>query len=56
MKEQLSVLLQKIICKFKWLYSQDIHYINGADTLPPPLPLEEEQRLLKTYDGLSKYI
>ena len=51
MKEQLSVLLQKIICKFKWLYSQDIHYINGADTLPPPLPLEEEQRLLKTYDG-----
>ena len=51
MKEQLSVLLQKIICKIKWLYSQDIHYINGADTLPPPLPLEEEQRLLKTYDG-----
>ena len=51
MKEQLSVLLQKIICKVKWLYSQDIHYINGADTLPPPLPLEEEQRLLKTYDG-----
>ena len=51
MKEQLSVLFQKIICKFKWLYSQNIHYINGADTLPPPLPLEEEQRLLKTYDG-----
>ena len=51
MKEQLSVLLQKIICKVKWLCSQDIHYINGADTLPPPLPLEEEQRLLKTYDG-----
>lgn len=51
MKEQLSVLLRKIICKIKWLYSQDIHYINGADTLPPPLPLEEEQRLLKTYDG-----
>ena len=51
MKEQLSFLFQKIICKFKWLYSQDIHYINGADTLPPPLPLEEEQRLLKTYDG-----
>ena len=51
MKEQLSLLLQKIICKIKWLYSQDIHYINGADTLPTPLPLEEEQRLLKTYDG-----
>ena len=51
MKKQLSVLLQKIIYKIKWLYSNDIHYINGADTLPPPLPLEEEQRLLKTYDG-----
>ena len=51
MKEQLSVLLQKIIYEIKWLYSNDIHYINGADTLPPPLPLEEEQRLLKTYDG-----
>ena len=44
-------MLQKIIYKIKWLYSNDIHYINGADTLPPPLPLEEEQRLLKTYDG-----
>ena len=51
MKQQLAVLLQKIICKVKWLCSQDMHYINGADTLPPPLPLEEEQRLLKTYDG-----
>ena len=56
MKKQLSVLLQKIIYKIKWLYSNDIHYINGADTLPPPLPLEEEQRLLKTYDGTQLYV
>jgi RNA polymerase sporulation-specific sigma factor len=43
--------LQKITDKVKRLYSADIHYINGADTLPAPLPLEEEQRLLKDYDG-----
>ena len=43
--------LQKITDKVKQLYSADIHYINGADTLPAPLPLEEEQRLLKDYDG-----
>ena len=30
---------------------QDLHYINGADTLPPPLPPEQErvyQTLLAT--------
>ena len=25
---------------------QDLHYINGADTLPPPLPPEQERELL----------
>ena len=44
-------LLQILIEKAKNLYSSGIHYINGADTLPAPLPLEEEQRLLKDYDG-----
>ena len=43
--------LQKIYCKVIWHYSKDIHYINGADSLPPPLPSEEEQRLLRDYDG-----
>ena len=33
------------------LYTFDIHYINGADTLPPPLAGDEEQRLLQNYDG-----
>lgn len=42
---------RKIANKVRKLYSCDIHYINGADTLPAPLPLEEEQRLLKDYDG-----
>ena len=25
---------------------QDLHYINGADTLPPPLPPEQERAAL----------
>ena len=42
---------QKLILKVKILYSADVHYTNGADTLPAPLLPEEEQRLLKDYDG-----
>ena len=44
-------LLQKIIDKARILYTGDVHYINGADTLPAPLPPDEEQRILKDYDG-----
>lgn len=44
-------ILQKIICKVKWLYSSDVYYINGADTLPPPLAPDEEHRMLQNYDG-----
>ena len=44
-------IFQRIIDKVRELYSSGVHYINGADTLPAPLPLEEEQRLLKDYDG-----
>ena len=45
------LLIQAFVDKVKLLYSNHIYYINGADTLPAPLPLEEEQRLLKDYDG-----
>ena len=44
-------ILRKIICKVKVLYSNDIYYINGSDTLPPPLAPDEEQRILQNYDG-----
>ena len=44
-------ILQKFICKVKLLYSYDIYYVNGADTLPPPLAPDEEQRILQNYDG-----
>jgi len=44
-------IFRKLICKVKLLYSIDVHYINGADTLPPPLAPDEEQRILQNYDG-----
>lgn len=31
-----------------------IYYINGAEKLPEPLNAEEEQRLLKNYDGKNR--
>ena len=30
---------------------QDLHYINGADTLPPPLSRDEEAELIARLDG-----
>ena len=33
------------------LHTYDVHYINGSDTLPPPLAPDEEQRILQNYDG-----
>ncbi len=51
MNTKILEILRKLFCKFNRLYSTDIHYINGSDTLPAPLPPEEEQRLLRGYDG-----
>lgn len=51
MNTKILEILRKLFCKFNQLYSADIHYINGSDTLPAPLPPEEEQRLLRGYDG-----
>lgn len=33
---------------------QDLHYINGADTLPPPLPPEQERAALDALNGGSR--
>ena len=48
---KLRQILRKILRKANILYTNDIHYINGADTLPPPLAPDEEQRILQNYDG-----
>lgn len=43
-------LILKILARLGFL--SETHYINGPETLPPPLDLSEEQRLLK--DGSEK--
>ena len=41
----------------EWLSSRkkpkEIYYINGSETLPPPLSHEEEEKMLETIDELS---
>lgn len=51
MLQKWKITFYKILCKVKLLYSYDVYYINGADSLPPPLAPDEEQRLLRNYDG-----
>ena len=51
MLQKWKITFYKILYKVKLLYSYDVHYINGADSLPPPLAPDEEQRLLRNYDG-----
>ncbi len=51
MLAKMKAHLYLLLCKVQWLYDRDIHYINGADTLPAPLSPAEEQQLLKDYDG-----
>ena len=48
---KLQQILRKLLWKANILYTDNIHYINGADTLPPPLAPDEEQRILQNYDG-----
>ena len=48
----LKKLIFKILIKLAFL--EPAYYINGPETLPPPLEPEEEARLLKTGDTESK--
>lgn len=40
-------ILQIILEKFRDIFSSDIFYINGSDTLPPPLSRQEEEEVFK---------
>lgn len=42
--EKIKEILSKIRC---WFFREEIHYINGSETLPEPLTKEEEEALLK---------
>lgn len=40
-------IIKKFLLKIKLFFTKnDIHYINGPETLPPPLTKEDEQKLL----------
>ena len=45
-------MLYRWVCRWwrrflRWVGGEDVHYINGTDTLPPPLSAEEEQAVVK---------
>ncbi len=40
-------ILKTIADKIRTFLSADVHYINGSDTLPPPLSREEEQEVFR---------
>lgn len=46
--KNLGLVINKIL--FKLGIIDDIHYINGPETLPAPLTAEEESRLIARYD------
>ena len=51
-KLKITTLIFKLIEKLK--YTGTTHYINGPETLPPPLSTEEEQELLQICDEASR--
>ncbi len=40
-------VLEKILQKFRSLFSGEVYYINGSDTLPPPLSRDEEELVFR---------
>ncbi len=44
LKQKLYLIIEKLEYKFM---SQEIHYINGPETLPPPLSKEEEKEIME---------
>lgn len=42
MQRSINAVITKLLC----LKEENVDYINGADSLPPPLSKEDEQKLL----------
>ena len=54
--KQIAIFIKKLLIKMGF-ESKEIFYINGSDTLPPPLTKEEEERafsLLSENDATAK--
>ena len=50
-KLKIKELYQKIITTLNILSGNEIYYIGGAETLPPPLSIEEEAEVLKELEN-----
>ena len=48
--ENNRLLLKIKLFFYKLIYKNDIYYINGSETLPPPLSTEEEERMIRNID------
>lgn len=46
--------ISKILLKFGIVKS--VHYINGTETLPPPLSISEERELLEKFESDQEYV
>ena len=46
--------ITKILLKLRIIKS--VYYINGAETLPPPLSINEEKELLEKFDADNEYV
>lgn len=53
-KLKMKELYEKIITTLNILSGNEIYYIGGAETLPPPLSLEEETEVLKDLEKKSE--
>lgn len=47
-------LISKLLLKLG--LSKSVHYINGAESLPPPLSADEERELLKKFESNNEYV
>ena len=48
--------LHKLLVRLGLLLPGKVHYIGGSDTLPPPLPREEETLLLERLAGQEGWV
>ncbi len=51
---RMKEMLLRLYCRF--FRAETVHYINGAERLPPPLSAKEESSLLLTYDGKDRKV
>ena len=49
-------IFKDLYLKIRSAFGQQVFYINGSETLPPPLSANEEKELLSTFDTNNEYV